>query len=541
MLLYLATIVAPVCLLLWLGLDSFERQRQAIQTLSKEKLDAKVEGEAGVAAAAAFIDRKHPIAKHFFVIDQGQVVEPAMRAPLPRAVPADFVAAERQELALKRPDLALPQYRALLGRHRDDSLALHFIARSLSALGRQSEARDAWRTLARQFPDDRDLAGRPYGIVAAINAGDTVGLFEQISSGRWDLSADQAVHFLTTLDPERPAPYLERFHFARDLEEQFKPPTSPRPGEIESYSFVGHRVFYREDGPGRIVGFEASPAWIAALQDRVLADLNIEDTSRQAMLLYGGATALVLIMLSAGTVVLLRDVSRDARMTQLRADFVNGVTHDLKTPVSIMRLYGETLLRQRDLSEADRRDFYRVIARESARLGRLVDQVLTFSQTERGDIRYDMQTADPAPVIAGIVDDYGEWLEHIGFEVERELPSSALPVRFDAAALSQAVVNLLDNAVKYSGSSRTIAARLTSSEALVTFEVEDHGVGISAADRHRIFDRFYRAASDTGKGGSGLGLFMVRHIMDAHGGRAEVDSEPGRGSTFRLVFPVVQS
>lgn len=540
MLLYLATIVAPVCVLLWLGLDSFERQRQAIQALSNEKLDANVESEARAAAAAAFINRRHPIAKHFFVIDQGQVVEPALRTPLPRAVPPEFAAAERQELVLKRPDLALPQYRALLGRHRHDSLALQFIARSLSALGRDNEARDAWRRLARQFPDDRDLAGRPYGIVAAINAGDTTGLFDQLSSGRWDLSADQATHFLTTLDPERPAPYLNRFEFARALEVQFKPPTSPRPGEIEAYAFADHRVFYREDGPGRIVGFEATSEWMTALEQQARADLNIEDTSRQAMLLYAGATVLVLLMLSAGTVVLLRDVSRDARMTQLRADFVNGVTHDLKTPVTIMRLYGETLLRQRDLSDAERRDFYRVIARESARLGRLVDQVLTFSQVERGDIRYDMQTGDPAPLIAGIVDDYGGWLEHVGFEVDRELPSSALPVRFDAAALSQAVVNLLDNAVKYSGSSRTIATRLTSADGQVTFEVEDHGVGIPAADRSRIFERFYRPANDSGKGGSGLGLFMVRHIMEAHGGRTEVDSEPGRGSRFRLVFPAVQ-
>jgi len=541
MLLYLATIVAPVCVLLWMGLESFDRQRQAIQALSQEKLDAKVDAEARAAAADAFENRRHPIVRHFFVIDQGQVSEPMLRTPLPRVLPPEFVGPERQELALKRPDLALPQYRSLLARHKDDALALNFIARSLTALGRGTEARDTWRALARQFPDSRDLAGRPYGIVAAMNAGDTAGLFEQISSGRWDLSADQAAHFLTTLDPERPAVYLEQFEFARTLEAQFRPPTPPRPGEIETYAVANHRVFYREDGPGRMVGFEAAPEWMAALEQRVRADLKIEDTSRQAMLLYGGATALVLIMLSAGTVALLRDVSREARMTQLRADFVNGVTHDLKTPVSIMRLYGETLLRQRDLSEADRRDFYRVIARESARLGRLVDQVLTFSQAERGDIRYDMQTGDPAPVIAGIVDDYGEWLEHIGFRVERELPASAPPVRFDAAALSQAVVNLLDNAVKYSGASRTIAARLTASDARVTFEVEDHGVGIPAADRDRIFDRFYRAANDTGKGGSGLGLFMVRHIMEAHGGSADVESEPGRGSTFRLVFPVVPS
>lgn len=537
-LIYVATIVAPVCALLWLGLQSFERQRQAVETLTTEKLNAAIEAEARSAAALAFANRAHPIARHFFLIDKGVLVEPAVHSPLPRATPPEFADAERQELALKRPDLALAQYRALLARHTSDSLALHFIARSLSALGRDAEARETWRALASRFSDDRDLAGRPYGIVAAINAGETAGLFERIVSGRWSLSADQAEYFLTAIDPQRPAPYLQRFQFARELEEHFTPPASLQEGQIYAYAFGAHRVFYRADGPERIAGFAVEPGWMADLRRRLRNDLNVADTGRQAVAFYGGALAVALLVLSAGMVVLLRDVSRDARMNQLRSDFVNGVTHELKTPITIIRLYGETLLRQRDLGEAERRDFYRVIGRESTRLGRLVDQVLTFSRVERGDIQYDMQDGDLAPVVAGIVDDYSDWLEHVGFFVYRTLPVSGPPVRFDSAAVSQAVVNLLDNAVKYSGASRTIAVRLSAEESQVTFEVEDKGVGIPAAERSRIFERFYRAANGSGKGGYGLGLFMVRHIMEAHGGRAEVESEPGRGSTFRLVFPV---
>lgn len=540
-LLYLATIVAPVCILLWLGLDSFERQRQAVQAMARQTLEATVAAEARRAATMAFADRTHPIVAHAFVILDGRVVEPALRAPLPRPVPPEFAAAEQKELALRRPDLALGQYRAILARGRDEGLALHFIARTLASLGRNDEARDTWRTLAQRFPDDRDLSGRPYGIVAAINAGDTAGLFDQISSGRWNLSADQAEHFLTTLDPERPAPYLDRFQFARDLEEQFRPPTTPRPGETETYSFAGHQVFYREESPGRIDGFKVAPDWMTDLEERARADLSIEDTSRQAQLLYGGATGLVLLVLSAGMIAMRRDVSRETRMNQMRADFVSGVTHELKTPVTIMRLYGETLLRQRDISDTERRDFYRVITRESARLGRLVDQVLTFSKVERGDITYDLQPADPAPVIIGIVDDYSDWLEHIGFEVDRLLPATMPVVRFDPAAVSQAVINLLDNAVKYSGSSRRIAVRLSETDGAVVFEVEDHGIGIPAAERPRIFERFHRVANDSGKGGSGLGLFMVRHIMEGHGGSVDVDSEPGRGSRFRLIFPVART
>jgi two-component system phosphate regulon sensor histidine kinase PhoR len=114
-------------------------------------------------------------------------------------------------------------------------------------------------------------------------------------------------------------------------------------------------------------------------------------------------------------------------------------------------------------------------------------------------------------------------------------------VRFDPAALYQAVINLLDNAVKYSGESREIAVRLDVRADSVAFEVEDRGVGVPASEQKKIFDRFYRVANGSGKGGYGLGLFMVRHIMEAHGGRAEVESEPGRGSRFRLVFPLAIS
>jgi signal transduction histidine kinase len=540
-LIYVAAIVAPVCVLVWLGLQSFERQRQAVEALTTDKIEADVTAKAHAAASAAFADRTHPIARYLFVINRGLVVEPMLRAPLPRVVPAEFANAERQELALKRPDLALERYRALAARHQSESLALQFMARCLSAMGRVEEARSTWRTLASTFPDDRDLAGRPYGIVAAINAGETAGLFDQVSSGRWDLAGDQAEYFLSTLDPSRPTPYLDRFRFARDLEDHFRPPASLREGEIYAFSIGDHRTFYRADGPERIAGFEADPVWMNALHARVSHDLNAAGTGRQAVLFYGGATALVLLVLSAGILVLFRDVSREARLNQLQSHFVSGVTHELKTPITIMRLYSETLLRQRDLGEAEQRDFYRVIGRESARLGRLVDRVLTFSRIERGDVQYEMQDGDLAPVIAGVVDDYGDWLEHLGFTVERAIPASSPPVRFDPAAVSQAVINLLDNAVKYSGTSRTIAVRLATGSDRLTLEVEDHGLGIASADRARIFDRFYRAANGSGKGGYGLGLFMVRHIMDSHGGRAEVESEPGRGSRFRLTFPVVRA
>ncbi len=498
-LLYLGTIVAPVCGLLWLGLQSFERQRQALDTLTAEKLETELQARTTAAAGQAFADKAHPIARDRFVIAQGTVVTPTLRAPLPAQPPPEFAEAERLELTLGRPDLALPAYRALLDTQHWDALASSRIARCLSKLGRATEARTIWRTLARTHPDARDLSHRPFGIVAAIEAGETEGLYEQIAAGRWELSGDQAEYFLNTLDPARTSPYLEHFRFAREVQDQFRPNDSPRPGEIHTSRVNDRTIFFRAEGADRLTGFALNQAWVdATLRPELERELGMTSRTRQDSWFYGGALALVLLVLSAGVMLILRDVSREARVNRLRSEFVSGVSHELKTPITLIRLYGETLLRHRNLADAEREGFYRIITRESDRLGRLVNQVLSFSRVERGDQTYALEEGDPAPVLAGIVKDYGELLARAGFSVKCSLPTSAPAVRFDAAALSQAVVNLLDNAAKYSGESREIVVRLQAADGYVTFEVEDHGVGIPPAEQSRIFERFYRAPNRYG-------------------------------------------
>ena len=537
-LIYLGTIAAPVCGLLWLGVQSFERQRQSLAALTAEKLAVALESSTLAAARDAFEQTSHPIARYRFLIEHGAVTRPMLHAPPPLPVPRDFLEAERQELDLNRPHQALASYRKLAASRPYAALALSRAARCLAKLGRVEEARAAWRTLAELHPDDRDLSGRPYGIVGLIEAGDTAGLYEKIASGRWDLAAGQAQYFLERLDPTRTTPYLDRFRFARELEEHFRPPGTLRENEISTYTLGGHRIFYKSEGADRLSGFALNDDWVNhTLRPRLEHDLGIADTSKKDLRVYGAAIALVLVILSFGVILLLRDISREARSNRVRADLVSSVSHELKTPITLIRLHGETLMRRKEISAADRDDFYRVIVRESERLSRLVNQILTFSRVDRGALAYNFEQGDLTPVVAAIVEEHREYLERAGFHVLRALPESAPAVRFDPAALSQAVANLLDNAVKYSGESRSIAVRLESRNGSVAFEVEDHGIGIPEGEQAKIFERFYRVPNGSGKGGYGLGLFLVRHIMEAHGGRAEVESEPGRGSRFRLVFP----
>jgi signal transduction histidine kinase len=537
-LIYVATMVAPLCGLMWLGVRSFETQRRALAALQADKLNQETEKAMRGAAETALARRSHPIAQYFFTIEHGAVTTPALHAPPPQPEPSEFLEAERQEAS--QPEAALKSYQRLRAAPDHESLALSRIARVLAALGRTEESRAVWRTLVSSYPDDRDPFHRPYGIVAAIYAGDTQGLYDKIASGRWELSADQAEYFLAQLDPQRKTPYLDRFQFARELEEQFRPPGALREGEIDSYSFGGRRIFYTDQGDGRISGFSLNTDWVEhTLRPQLARALDLTDATQRDLRVYGGAIAAILLVLSAGVVLLWRDLARETHLNRLRAEFVSSVSHELKTPITLIRLYGETLLR--GIDEQHREDFYRIIMRESIRLGRLVEGVLRFSRVERGDEVYNFEEGDVSPVIGRVVEDYREFLERSGFRLERALAQSGPAVRFDAAALSQAVVNLLDNAVKYSGDSREIAVRLAARNGSVTFEVEDHGIGIESAEREKIFERFYRVTNGNGKGGYGLGLFLVRHIMEAHGGRAEVESEPGRGSRFRLVLPVMSA
>jgi signal transduction histidine kinase len=283
---------------------------------------------------------------------------------------------------------------------------------------------------------------------------------------------------------------------------------------------------------------EALPAWRVALYQP--EGLSPRDAVRRQAAIFTGAFALVLVVIVLGLGATYRLVRRESEMARLKSDFVAHVSHDLKTPLSLIRMFAETLEMNRVSDEATRREYYGVITRESERLTRLINNVLDFSRIESGRQRYDLRPAAVEPVVHEVLEAFRYPLAQQGFKVDSDIEPDLPELLMDPAAIGQALANLVDNVIKYSGERRrlAVAARLHGEE--IRIEVADEGIGIPPAETSRIFEKFYRVGrSETqGRRGSGVGLTLVKHIVEAHGGRVSVESRPGEGSRFILHLPV---
>ncbi len=238
----------------------------------------------------------------------------------------------------------------------------------------------------------------------------------------------------------------------------------------------------------------------------------------------------------------LRYILRQVELAQMKAGFVSNVTHELKTPIALIRLSVETLEMGRVRGPEDTAQFLGTISRETHRLEQLVNNILDFARLEAGKAIFRFEAVDVGRVVRNTLEAFSPRLEHQNFEVHVDLPGDLPRVRADATALSHSLLNLLDNAVKYSKERREIRVTAGTGDHSVWIAVADRGIGIADEDRSRVFEKFVRL--DTGLvhdvKGAGLGLTLVDQIMRAHGGRVEVESTPGEGSTFRLVVPVAE-
>ncbi len=252
---------------------------------------------------------------------------------------------------------------------------------------------------------------------------------------------------------------------------------------------------------------------------------------------------LMLGVIVLGTAFLLYAISTEQRVSALKSEFISNVSHELKTPLSLIRMFAELIMLGKIKNPEKGREYAVIITRESERLSRLIDNVLDFSRIERGKAAYEMKPADLGDVVDRALDFFRYRLEREGRQLEVDLQSApALPISLlDENAMTLLVLNLVDNAIKYGGSGPiSVSLRYQAKPDELVFCVRDQGMGIAADEQRKIFERFYRtrAVRTTNIRGSGIGLALVRHIVEAHGGRATVESTSGQGSTFVIILPV---
>lgn len=249
----------------------------------------------------------------------------------------------------------------------------------------------------------------------------------------------------------------------------------------------------------------------------------------------------ILTLLTIGGLVLTKHVvSKEMALARLKSDFVSNVSHELRTPLALIRLYAETLELGRITTREKKQQYYRIVRKESERLTALINNILDFSRIEAGRKEYEFRETDIGDLVHNTLDSYRYQIESQGFAFEEKIDDNLPPVIVDREAIARAVVNLVNNALKYSADDKFLGVKLYRDNGSVKLEVVDHGIGIARRDQSKIFEKFYRTGDPLvhNTKGSGLGLSLVRHITEAHGGEIEVDSTPGKGSRFVLSLPL---
>jgi signal transduction histidine kinase len=266
-----------------------------------------------------------------------------------------------------------------------------------------------------------------------------------------------------------------------------------------------------------------------------------EQWARTNFLLNLSLTVALAVVLLGGITFMLRTASREVRLSRMKSEFVSNVSHELRTPLASIRVFGEFLRLGRVQDVEKSRKYGEYIENESHRLTQLINNILDFSKIESGAKQYDLEPTDLDEIVRESVQTWAVSLKHRGVHLRYEAPPlGASEIVVDGDAIRQALANLVDNAVKYSGDGKEIVVSLRREQDRLILSVRDEGIGISRSEQHKIFERFHRVGTGLVHDvkGSGLGLSIVQHIVLAHGGEILVDSEPGQGSTFSIRLPL---
>lgn len=289
---------------------------------------------------------------------------------------------------------------------------------------------------------------------------------------------------------------------------------------------------------------QSSPMWLlpAFNLELYVPGNSIESITKErtnSNLILIGVVALVLLM---GFILVFRSIKKEVQLAQTKSDFVSNVSHEIRTPLALISMFAETLLMDRVPSNAKKTEYYEIIAKETSRLTNIVNKILNFSQIEANKKIYHPETISLNAVVADVLHTYSFHLQNKGFEYQLELQENLPPIKADKEAVVEAIINLLDNAVKYSGDTKEIRLETELAGKFAGVSVSDKGLGIEDKRIKQIFDKFYRVTQGDiyNTQGAGLGLSIVKHIMDAHDGKIVVKSNPGKGSTFKLLFPIFE-
>ena len=252
------------------------------------------------------------------------------------------------------------------------------------------------------------------------------------------------------------------------------------------------------------------------------------------------ALLLILGVTLFGAYLLWRDVRREVQLAEMRSQFVSSVSHELKTPLTAIRMFAETLRLGRSKDQKTQTEYLDTIVNESQRLTRLLNNVLDFSKIEQGKRLYRPESASLNEIVESAARAMEYPLSQHGFRLDVQTEEGLPKVRVDHDAIEQALLNLLHNAMKYSGESREIGLHLKKKDGHALIKVIDQGIGIDPQEQKRIFEKFYRIPSPENERivGTGLGLALVSHIVEAHGGHLELESASGKGSTFSIYLPL---
>jgi len=298
---------------------------------------------------------------------------------------------------------------------------------------------------------------------------------------------------------------------------------------IDAYQYL--QPYPGEFDPGGAVALDDGYELAFEVQPSGSLARTLESTGDQVNWILG----ITAVVVALGLLFAWRAVEAESKLAERKAEFVSAVSHELRTPLTSIRMYADMLkegwVGDRNTAE----DYCDLISAESERLARLVNNVLDFSRIEKGSKVFDMRIGDPATVVHDTAEMLRPYLREKGFDLEVEIPPKLPECEFDRDALTQILVNLIDNAVKYGKGEVKVQA--LSADGEVVLRVLDRGPGVPPDERERIFEAFHRGPDAKAGGGSGLGLALVHAYAEAHKGRVEVDDREGGGAVFALRLP----